>query len=190
MAKVYDQISDEQRRFIERQPIFFVATAPLRADGHVNLSPKGMDTFRVLDANRVAYLDMTGSGNETSAHLRENGRITFMFCSFETAPLILRLYGRGETVLPGTPAWDELAPLFTLYTGARQIITARIHRVQTSCGFGVPLMTFESGRETMIRWAEAKGEEALETYRRKHNTYSVDGVISALGERCAQEGAD
>src|SRR5215217_2705714 len=112
MAKTYDDITPELQAFVAAQPMFFVATAPLDAQGHVNLSPKGQDSFRVLSSRRVAYLDLTGSGNETSAHLLENGRITFMFCAFSGPPQILRLYGQGYTILPGSAEWAELAPLF------------------------------------------------------------------------------
>src|SRR5688572_22684222 len=117
-----------------------------------------MDTLRVLSERRVAYLDLTGSGNETSAHVAQNGRITLMFCAFEGKPMILRLFGRGRTVLPGTPEWDGLSPLFPAYRGARQIIVAEVTRVQTSCGFAVPLMEFAGERDALVRWAEAKGE--------------------------------
>jgi len=180
MAKVYEAIPDPMREFILAQHIFFVATAPLTASGHINLSPKGTDTFRVLSPNRVAYLDMTGSGNETSAHLLENQRITFMFCAFEGAPNILRLYGTGKAVLPGQPDWDELAAHFKLFFGLRQIIVADITRVQTSCGYGVPLYDFVGDRDQMARWAEAKGEDGLVAYRQEKNVCSVDGLPTAL----------
>ncbi|MDL1899416.1 pyridoxamine 5'-phosphate oxidase family protein [Anaerolineae bacterium CFX9] len=182
MAKFFDAINDSHREFIEKQHVFFVASAPLTADGHVNLSPKGLDSLRVFSPHHVAYADMTGSGNETSAHLRENGRITFMFCSFEGNPLILRLYGRGTTVLPGTPEWDELAPHFTLYPGVRQIISAQIHSVQTSCGFAVPKMDFVEDRHKLIEWSEAKGTDGLNAYREKNNLRSIDGLATALCE--------
>ena len=135
MATQYDQITPTLQSFIKAQPLFFVATAPLSEHGHVNLSPKGYDTFCILSSNQVAYLDLTGSGNETSAHLAENGRITFMFCAFRGAPQILRLYGKGETVLPGAERWDELLAHFPSYPGIRQIIIASIDLVQTSCGY-------------------------------------------------------
>lgn len=183
MATVYDSISDGQRAFIEAQQIFFVASAPLGADGHVNLSPKGLDCLRVLGPNRVAYLDLTGSGNETSAHLRENGRITFMFCAFEGPPMILRLYGRGSVALPDDAQWGELRPRFGDYPGARQIIVAEIDIVQKSCGFAVPNYTFAGERDTLIRWAEAKGADGLEVYRAEKNARSIDGLPTPLGER-------
>ncbi len=182
MAKQYDAITDELRAWIEAQHMFFVASAPLSAEGHVNVSPKGLDTFRILGPRRVAYLDLTGSGNETSAHLQENGRITFMFCAFAGPPRILRLYGRGQTALPGSPLWAELRPLFPDLPGARQIIAADIHRVQTSCGFAVPNYTYCGQRDTLIRWAENRGEAGLEAYRREKNTASLDGLPTPLGD--------
>lgn len=181
MAKFFDHINDDQAKFIARQHIFFVATAPLGEEGHVNLSPKGMDSFRVLAPNRVAYLDLTGSGNETSAHLMENGRVTFMWCAFEGAPLIMRLYGTGGVALPNSDAWDELAPHFTLIPGARQIVYAEIDKVQTSCGFAVPRMDFREDRQTLVDWAEKKGDDELIDYRRKKNACSIDDLPTPLG---------
>ena len=142
MARTYPTITDELRAFIEAQQLFFVATAPLAANGHVNVSPKGLDCLRVLGPLRVAYLDLTGSRNETSTHLRANGRVTLKFFAFERPPRMLRLYGTGTTVLPGSPTWAELRPLFPDHPGARQIIVADVTRVQTSCGFGVPLYDY------------------------------------------------
>lgn len=182
MGKVYDQIGDDLRKFIEKQPMFFVATAPLSAEGHVNVSPKGLDTFRILSPNRVAYLDMTGSGNETSAHINENGRITFMFCAFKGSPMIVRLYGTGRTVLPETPEWDALVPNFETYYGYRQIIVADITRVATSCGYSVPLMELVGQRDTLIKWAKAKGDDELVAYRQQKNQYSIDGLPAPLAE--------
>jgi hypothetical protein len=180
LGKIYDGITEELRQFIEEQPMFFVASAPLGGQGHVNLSPKGLDCFRIFDAHHVGYLDLTGSGNETTAHVTENGRITFMFCSFTRAPRILRLYGRGELALPGTEAWEALQGYFPTYPGTRQIIHATVHRVQSSCGFGVPLMEYGGQRDTMIRAAEAKGEDVLVAYRREKNHYSIDGLEAPL----------
>ena len=180
MAQTYDVITPELQSFISVQPMFFVATAPLDALGHVNLSPKGLDSFRVLSPLQVAYLDLTGSGNETSAHLRENSRITFMFCAFSGPPRILRLYGQGRIVLPGATGWDELQPLFPTLLGIRQVIVAEITRVQTSCGFGVPLMHYEGQRDMLSRWATAKGEDGLVTYRQQKNMASIDGLPTAL----------
>lgn len=180
MGKTHDGITAELHAFIERQPLFFVASAPLAADGHVNLSPKGLDSFRVLSERRVAYLDLTGSGNETSAHLEENGRITFLFCAFQGPPRILRLYGRGVTVLPAHPDWSALRERFGDYPGVRQIIVADVARVQTSCGFGIPLLEPVGERDTLLRWAEAKGEEGIERYQREKNGASIDGLPTAL----------
>jgi hypothetical protein len=182
MAKFFDAISDDHAAFIRRQHLFFVATSPLSADGHVNLSPKGMDSFRVLGPNQVAYLDMTGSGNETSAHLRENGRVTFMFCAFDGPPNIMRLYGEGRTVLPGDADWDALAAHFTLLPGTRQIITADIHKVQTSCGYAVPQFDFREDRQQLVKWAEHKGEDGLADYRRQKNACSIDDLPTPLGD--------
>ncbi len=182
MATVYEAIGDDHRAFIAAQHMFFVASAPLDPDGHVNVSPKGLDGFRVLGPNRVAYLDLTASGNETSAHLRENGRVTFMFCAFAGPPKILRLYGRGETVLPGSERWAELAPLFPGYQGARQVIVAEVNRVQTSCGFAVPTYDYVGQRDTLLRWADAKGDDGLESYRQERNARSIDGLVTPLAE--------
>ena len=182
MAKFYEEIEPQLQEFIEKQPLFFVATAPLDASGHVNLSPKGHDVFRVLSPNRIAYLDLTGSGNETSAHIAENQRITFMFCAFEGRPQILRLYGSGQTVLPGDSGWEELIPQFPELSGVRQIIVAEINAAQTSCGYAVPLMSYEGDRETLLRWAEAKGNEELKVYRKEKNVESLDGLISPLSK--------
>jgi hypothetical protein len=175
MGKVLECITPELKAFIEAQPLFFVASAPLSHEGHVNLSPKGLDCLRVLSPDRVAYLDLTGSGNETAAHLRENGRITFMFCSFTGAPRILRLYGTGEVVPQGSAGWGDLAALFPSYPGVRQIVTADITRVQTSCGFAVPRMETIAQRHTLLRWTEAKGD-ALPAYWREKNARSIDGL--------------
>lgn len=187
MAKVYESIPADIQAFIEAQAMFFVATAPLGGDGHINLSPKGLDTFRVLSPTRVAYLDLTGSGNETSAHLRENGRITFMFCAFEGGPRILRLYGRGRALLAGTPQYEELAPRFPSLVGARQIVVADIKRVQTSCGEAVPRMQLLGQRENLLAWASAKGDEGLNDYRRAKNARSIDGLPSDFGAELADE---
>ncbi len=188
MAIVYARINDKLRDFIKAQHMFFVGTAPLSGEGHVNLSPKGLDCLRILSPLRVAYLDLVGSGNETSAHLMENGRITFMFCAFEGDPKILRLYGRGHVVLPGEPEWEELVGLFPPYEGKRQLIVADITRVQTSCGFGVPLYRFEGDREHLPNWLEGKGPTRLETYKQKYNLRSIDGLPSALNAEYKKDG--
>lgn len=181
MGKFYDSITNTLKAFIEEQHMFFVASAPLSADGHVNLSPKGMDSFRVLGTHQVAYLDFIGSGNETSAHVLENGRITFMWCAFKGKPDIVRLYGTGRVILPDSAEWETLSPLFPVYDGARQIILADIHKTQTSCGYGVPLMEFVADRDTMLRWADAKGPEGREKYVAEKNVTSLDGLPTPLG---------
>jgi Pyridoxamine 5'-phosphate oxidase len=183
MGEQYDQITSSLQSFIQAQTVFFVATAPLSEQGHINLSPKGYDTFRILSPHQVAYLDITGSGNETSAHLAENGRITFMFCAFQGAPKILRLYGKGETVLPGAEQWEELMARFPSYPGIRQIILVSIDLVRTSCGYGVPLMELQKDRETLKRWAASKGEEGLADYRDTNNSKSLDGLPTPLAQQ-------
>jgi len=183
MAKVHDSITEHIREFIAKQHLFFVSTAPLSADGHVNLSPIGMDCFRVLSPHRVAYADVIGSGNETSAHLLENGRITIMFCAFDGPPNIVRLYGTGSTVLPGQPGWDELSEHFTIHPSTRQIIVADITRIQTSCGFGVPHYEYVGERDQHFKWADSRGESGLQTYIEEHNWVSIDGLPTALGSR-------
>lgn len=180
MAKIRPEITSDLAAFIRRQPLFFVASAPLAADGHINLSPKGLDCFEILDPLRVAYLDLTGSGNETAAHLLENGRITFMFCAFEGPPLILRLYGEGRIIPPTHPDWDGLRDRFPDHSGARHIIEARLSRVQTSCGFGVPFMDYRGQRDQLPRWAERKGEAGLERYREEKNARSIDGLPTGM----------
>jgi hypothetical protein len=181
MAQVYEKITAELEAFIAEQHIFFVGTAPLSGEGHVNLSPKGVDSFRVLSPHRVAFMDLIGSGNETSAHLFENKRITFMFCAFQGPPRILRLYGKGYTVLPGRPEWQELAAHLTIYPSTRQIIVANITLVQTSCGFGVPRYDYRGERDQHFRWAEKRGGAGLAAYQQEHNRHSIDGLLSALG---------
>lgn len=180
MAKFFDFINDKHREFIKHQKIFFTASAPLSAGGHVNLSPKGMDCFRILSANCIAYIDINGSGNETSAHLLQNGRITIMFCAFDGAPSILRLYGRGYTVLPDHNGWAELLPLFNLPLAVRQIIVADIDKVQTSCGYGVPYFDYKGERDQAIKWADKKGEDGIKDYQSEKNRISMDGLPTAM----------
>lgn len=180
MGKFHDSIKPAHKEFIEKQHIFFVSTAPLSSDGRINLSPKGLDCFRVLYENKVAYMDLISSGNETSAHTLENGRITIMFCSFEGAPNILRLYGKGFTVLPDAEDWKEYAPHFKIYPSTRQIIVANIDLVQTSCGFGVPLFNYAGERDIHFDWAEQKGKEGLLEYVQKNNLKSLDGLPTSL----------
>lgn len=180
MAKFYDALDDKLTAFIADQPMFFVATAP--ADGHVNVSPKGADTFRVLGPNRACYLDLTGSGNETAAHLRQNGRITVMFNSFSRMAQIMRLFGTGRVAAKGTPEWEAHIGLFPEFLGARQMIFIDIETVQTSCGYAVPEMEFVRERETHIKWAEKKGEDGLRAYRAEENMTSLDGLPTGFQE--------
>jgi hypothetical protein len=189
VATVHSTISPEFVDFMARQPVFFVATAPLSRDRHVNLSPKGLESFAVLSPTRVAYLDMTGSGNETAAHLLENGRITFMFCAFEDPPKILRLYGVGTPVMPDDPRWQDLIARFPPLRGVRQIILADIDRVQTSCGFGVPLMQLQSQRTLLTDWAQKKGPEGLALYRQRKNSQSIDGLPTSIPSARLEKGA-
>lgn len=182
MGIVYSSILPKHEEFIRKQRIFFVGSAPLTADGHVNISPKGHDVLRILSSNEVAYLDLTGSGNETSAHLKDNGRITFMFLAFEGQPMILRLYGRGKVILPNTPEWTDMANHFDILPGARQIIHAKIETVKTSCGFSVPFYSYDGERDTLQQWATNKSEQYLEEYRKKKNSISMDGIVTPIGE--------
>ena len=178
MAKFYSQLTPELRDFIEQQQLFFTATAPTQ--GRINVSPKGIDTFRCIDDETVAYLDLTGSGNETAAHLHENGRITIMFCSFSEQPLILRLYGSGNVIHPGDRQWEEYIGYFSSIPGERQIIVLNIDSVQTSCGFGVPLYEFKQERQTLVDWADKKGEQGIKQYWQDKNQTSIDGLPTQL----------
>jgi hypothetical protein len=176
VGKVVAAITPDLRAFIERQHIFFVATAPSGDEGHVNLSPKGHDTFRVLDERTVAYLDLTGSGVETIAHLEQNGRITFLFCAFEGPPRIVRLHGRGEVLRPGEVGFDDLRPSFPDLPGTRAIIRVACERFSTSCGYSVPRFEYASERDTLREWAERRGDDGLKTYWDEKNRRSIDGL--------------
>ena len=180
MGRVLEAITDELAGFIAVQRVFFVATAPTDG-GHVNLSPKGLDTFAVLDPNTVAYLDLTGSGIETVAHLRENGRITIMFCAFDGKPNIVRLYGRGEVLAIGELDADALLPRFGSYPGARSVIRVHVDRVSTSCGYGVPRLTYDGERDQLTTWAERRGPDGLVGYREEKNAASIDGLPGLAG---------
>jgi hypothetical protein len=178
MGKFFEQLTPSHREFIARQKIYFVATAP--DSGRINLSPKGYDSFRVLSPTRVGYLDLTGSGNETAAHLAQNGRATLMFCAFERDPLILRLYGRGRSVYPEDEEWKQLRPLFgPTLAGERQLVVIDVESVQTSCGFGVPFFEHRDSRPTLIEWAERKGPAGVAAYQREKNAVSIDGLPTA-----------
>jgi hypothetical protein len=176
MGTSYDDITPALAQWIERQHLFFVATAPLAGDGLINCSPKGMDTFRMLGPRQVAYLDLTGSGIETVAHSRENGRIVFMFCAFEGPPKIVRLHGTSEVVFPDSADYGSLRSLFPAYAGGRAIVRAHLARISESCGFGVPQYRYTGDRNTLIRWSESKGQAALAQYREAKNARSLDGL--------------
>ncbi|HEY9835098.1 MAG TPA: pyridoxamine 5'-phosphate oxidase family protein [Stenomitos sp.] len=178
MAKFYPEIPAFLQSFIQEQKIFFTATAPQQ--GRINLSPKGIDTFRCIDSKTVAYLDLTGSGNETAAHLTENGRITIMFCSFSEQPMILRLYGQGRVIHPRDQEWQAVSPLFDSLPGKRQIIQIDVESVQTSCGYGVPLYEFQEERQMIIDWANKKGEQGIQEYWEAKNLKSIDGLPTQL----------
>jgi hypothetical protein len=180
MAKFFSELNDSLRAFIGEQKIFFTATAP--AEGRINLSPKGMDTFRCLDAKRVAYLDLTGSGNETAAHLLADGRMTVMFCSFSERPLILRIYGRGRVVRPRDAEWAELHARFDPMIGERQIVVLQVESAQTSCGFAVPVYELKEERGMLTEWTEKKGPRGIEDYWREKNQTSIDGLPTHLCE--------
>ncbi|HEY9668286.1 MAG TPA: pyridoxamine 5'-phosphate oxidase family protein [Coleofasciculaceae cyanobacterium] len=180
MAKFYSEINSSLQDFIKEQKIFFTATAPQQ--GRINLSPKGIDTFCCIDSQTVAYLDLTGSGNETAAHLNENGRMTIMFCSFTEKPLILRLYGQGRVIHPRDREWQTFYPLFEALPGERQIVVLNVESAQTSCGYGVPLYEFQQQRETLIEWAAKKGEQGIKEYWDAKNLKSIDGLPTKLLE--------
>ena len=176
MANIYDQLDDKLIAFIRRQKLFFVATAPLAANGSVNVSPKGYDSLVIVDPKTVAYLDLGGSGIETHAHVRENGRITLMFCAFEGPANILRLYGQGESTAFDDPGFAEKAAWFPGFERARNIVTVRIQRVSDSCGWGVPFFEFKSEREQLRRWVDAKPQDEWEARRYDSNATSIDGL--------------
>ncbi len=173
MGERFPSIQEQHAAFIRAQQIYFVATAT--ADSRINLSPKGMDSLRIVDARRVVWLNLTGSGNETAAHLARDTRMTIMFCAFKGAPLILRLYGHARIVLPSDDAWAGLYARFEPQPGARQIIDMDVDLVQGSCGFGVPLFDFAGQRPLLRRWSEKKGEAGIRNYWREKNSISLDG---------------
>ncbi len=181
MAKHHDHITEELAAFIAAQPMFFVATAA--PEGKVNLSPKGMDgCFRIQGPRRAAFLNLTGSGNETAAHLRVSPRITVMFCSFDAKPMILRLYGSGRAIHPHDPEWADLVGLFTDHPGKRQIVTVDVEDIITSCGFAVPLMELTGQRQTLSDWANRRGEDGIRDYWREKNRVSFDGLPTGIDE--------
>ena len=178
MATQFDCISPEMDAFIKEQKIFFVATAMEK--GKVNLSPKGMDSLRIISPNKVIWLNLTGSGNETAAHLLKSSRITVMFCSFDTKPLILRLYGTAQAYHPSDKQWDDYIHLFPTHAGSRQLVDIKIDMVQTSCGFAVPFMDYTGERNTLEVWANKKGENELKKYKKEKNSISLDGFETGI----------
>ncbi|HSO84291.1 pyridoxamine 5'-phosphate oxidase family protein [Thiocapsa sp.] len=181
MGLKFDALSEQHIRFIAEQKIFFVATAT--EDSRVNLSPKGMDALRVVDERRVLWLNLTGSGNETSAHVQQDPRMTLMFCAFEDPPMILRVYGAARVVHPGDPGWADLLSLFKPFPGARQIFDLAVDLVQTSCGMGVPYFAYGGDREQLVDWAVKKGEEGVRDYWEQKNQLSIDGTPTRILDR-------
>lgn len=173
MGRTYDAITPQAAEWIARQQMFFVATAPLDAEGHVNLSPKGLDTLRLLDDRTVAYLDLTGSGAETIAHVRENGRITLMWCAFDGPPRIVRVHGRGELVALDD---DRIAGRFPDIPGARGLVLVHADRISDSCGYSVPLYEYQAQRNRLVDWAQGKSDDELAEYRAAKNASSIDGL--------------
>ena len=187
MGKLYDDIDHHLRAFIEAQHVFFVGTAPLSANGHVNISPKGLDALRVLDPRTLIYLDYVGSGAETIAHLRENGRIVIMLCAVQGPPKIVRLHGTGKVLEPGDSGYADLRGLFAPEPLARAIIRISVDRISDSCGYGVPLHTYQGERTQLPAWAAAKGEQGLREYQAEKNSASIDGLPALrwpAGELC------
>ncbi|MGY8628067.1 pyridoxamine 5'-phosphate oxidase family protein [Chromobacterium violaceum] len=181
MGQRYQELQDSHRVFIAGQKLFFVATA--MPDGHVNLSPKGMDSLRVLGPNRVAWLNVTGSGNETASHIERSSRMTLMFCAFEGKPLILRLYGQARAVHQGDADWDSCYGLFHPLPGARQIFLLDVELAQASCGMAVPYYQYQGEREQLNDWARAKGERGIRDYWRNRNGVSLDGLPTGIVEK-------
>jgi hypothetical protein len=186
MGKTYKTIDTHLAKWIQSQKMFFVSTAPLAADGAINSSPKGLNTFRILNETEVAYLDLVGSGVETIAHLKENGRITIMFCAFEGAPQIVRVQGTGRVIESTDADFASLRELFPPIEGARAIIKVKATRISDSCGFGVPLYEYKGDRETLIQWAEKKGKTALKAYQIEKNAQSIDGLEGLDVEKLSQ----
>lgn len=175
MGSTFERIDDDLRTFMADQHLFFVASAP-STGGHVNLSPKGLDTFRVFGDHSIGYLDLTGSGAETAAHIRENGRITVMFCAFVGRPRVVRLFGRGSATVVGDEGYDELARPFGHHPGARAVITVEVDRIADSCGFAVPNLEFVGERDVLTKWAARQSPEQLDEYRHAKNAHSIDGL--------------
>ena len=178
MAKQFPGFEAQHQAFVADQPIYFVGTAA--PDGHVNISPKGRDSLRILGPNRLVWQNLTGSGNETAAHLLRANRMTVVWCSFTTRPLILRAYGTATCTHKGEPGWDDLDALFPPDLGARQVYDMAVEIVQTSCGYAVPFMDFRAERDTLAKWAEDKGEDGIEAYWQQKNRQSIDGFPTGL----------
>lgn len=176
MGRTFEALTPALTSFVEAQHVFFVATAPAGTDGHVNLSPKGCDTLRVLDDRRLVYLDLTGSGIETVAHLRQNGRITLLFAALEGAPQLVRVWGKGQAVLREDERFPALAALFSELPGTRAVVDVAIERVGTSCGYGVPMYRYEGERSRLVDNLAAKGPDGVAAYWAKHNQTSIDGL--------------
>lgn len=177
MGKVHKQIDGRLREFIEAQHVYFIGTAPAALDGHINVSPKGgRHTFRVIDERSVAYLDLTGSGAESIAHIRENGRIVVMFCAFDGPPNVVRLHGLARLITPTDAEWAEQAVHFPPHKGSRAIVLVDVDRVSSSCGFAVPNYDYVGDRDLLDNWTSRKSDAALATYRREKNLVSVDGL--------------
>ena len=176
MGKVFDGIDDTLAAWIDAQPMWFVATAPLAADGRVNVSPRGHDSFSILSSHRVAWVDYTGSGVETIAHLRENGRICLMFCSFTSRPRIVRLHGHGSVHLPGESTYDEIVARHPDHPSTRAVVVVDVERVSDSCGYGVPVMEVVGERDLLRLGAERRGPDGLVAYRAEKNAQSIDGL--------------
>lgn len=181
MGRSYTTITEALHTFIDQQAMFFVGTAPLAANTHVNVSPKGMDSLRVIDSSTIAYLDLVGSGAETIAHLRENGRITIMWCSFGSTPRILRAYGTGEYLVPGATGYVELIDRFPRFKAVRSIIKISVERLADSCGFGVPQLDLVGQRTRLTDWGDQRTAEELKTYMRDRNSVSIDGLKALDG---------
>ncbi len=178
MSEKFTELTTTHIEFIQQQHIFFVGTAG--AESMINVSPKGMDSFRVISPTRIIWLNLTGSGNETAAHVLENQRMTVMFCSFEKQPLILRLYGNAEVVHPRDASWNELIALFPEYTGARQLFDLKLSMVQTSCGYAVPFYELKGERPTLDKWANNRGREGIQQYWVEKNTRSLNGKDTGM----------
>ncbi|PCK09286.1 MAG: pyridoxamine 5'-phosphate oxidase [Alteromonadaceae bacterium] len=181
MSEKFPHLNERHFEFIQKQPLFFVATAG--ETGFVNTSPKGMDSLRVINKNKVVWLNLTGSGNETATHVAENGRMTLMFCSFDKQPLILRLYGNANVTHAHDDKWNDLAGMFPSYTGARQIFELDITLVQDSCGFAVPFLEFKGERETLTNWADKRGRESVKSYWEEKNTLSINNKDTGIKNR-------